>query len=117
MKTHVETISTGRVAHFISELETIYTDTQNHRVKRLIGYLHRFADALSCHHFKERGYPLGSGEIESAHKSVPQKRLKLPGACWHPDSINPMLALRILRANAWWEDFWHTRTEEILAAA
>jgi len=117
VEAHVETISTGDLAPFISELETIYTDTQNHRVKRLIGYLHRFADALSYHHFKERGYPVGSGEIESAHKSVPQKRLKLPGACWHPDSINPMLALRILRANEWWEDFWHKRTEEILAAA
>ncbi len=117
VKTHVETLSTGEVAHVISDLETIYTDTQNHRVKRLIGYLHRFAESLNYHHFKERGYPVGSGEIESAHKSVPQKRLKLPGACWHPDSINPMLALRILRANAWWEDFWHTRTEEILAAA
>jgi hypothetical protein len=117
VKAHVETIRSGEVAQFISELEEIYTTTQNHRVKRLIGYLHRFADALNYHKFKERGYPVGSGEIESAHKSVPQKRLKLPGACWHPDSINPMLALRILRAHEWWEDFWHKRAEDILAAA
>ncbi len=50
--------------------------------------------------------PIGSGEIESAHRYIPQKRLKIPGATWHPDTVNPMLALRIVRANGWWDDFW-----------
>jgi len=27
-----------------------------------------------------------------------------------------MLALRILRADDWWEDFWAQRTEKLLAA-
>jgi hypothetical protein len=58
----------------------------------------------------------GSGEIESAHKSIPQKRLKIPGAGWMSESINPMLSLRILRANEWWEDFWNQRAEEVMAA-
>ena len=62
------------------------------------------------------GYPIGSGEIESAHKSIPQKRLKIPGASWNADSIDPMLALRILRADDWWEDFWNQRNEELMAA-
>jgi hypothetical protein len=66
--------------------------------------------------FKTLGYPIGSGEIESAHKSIPQKRLKIPGASWKADSIDPMLALRILRANDWWDDFWNQRTEELMAA-
>ena len=59
---------------------------------------------------------MGSGEIESAHKSIPQKRMKLPGACWHSTSINPMLALRILWADDWWEDFWEKRAENKMAA-
>jgi len=29
--------------------------------------------------FKEKGFPIGSGEIESADQSIPQKRLKIPG--------------------------------------
>ena len=49
-----------------------------------IAYLTRFEDAVDYDHFKELGYPIGSGEVESAHRSIPQKRLKLPGACWHP---------------------------------
>jgi hypothetical protein len=27
-----------------------------------------------------------------------------------------MLALRILRADDWWDDFWNDRTEKLLAA-
>ncbi|WP_300464334.1 hypothetical protein, partial [Desulfobacula sp.] len=29
---------------------------------------------------KKTTYPIGSGEIESAHKSIPQKKLKISGA-------------------------------------
>lgn len=71
----------------------------------MIGYIKRFRDAINYSELKEKDYPIGSGEIESAHKSVPQKRLKIPGATWNPTSIDPMLALRVLRADDWWEDF------------
>jgi hypothetical protein len=76
------------------------------RVRRLAGYLERFRDCVHYDAYRERGVPIGSGEVESAHRSIPQKRMKLPGACWHPDSVNPMLALRVLRANKWWREFW-----------
>jgi len=66
---------------------------------------------MNYNDFRADGYPVGSGEIESTHKSVPQKRLELPGACRHPDSINPMSALRILRADNWWNEFWEKRIE------
>jgi hypothetical protein len=32
--------------------------------------------------------------------------MKIPGAIWHPDTVNPMPALRVIRANDWWDDFW-----------
>jgi len=49
-------------------------------------------------------------------KSIPQKRLKIPGAGWKEESINPMLSLRIVRADDWWEDFWYQRTQALMAA-
>ena len=55
-------------------------------------------------------------ELESAHKSIPPKRMKLSGACWHPERINPMLSLRVLRANGWWDDFWENSMNQKLAA-
>ena len=54
----------------------------------------------------ERGLPIGSGEIESAHRYVIQERLKLPGAWWTPPNVEAMLALRLNRANREWGDYW-----------
>jgi hypothetical protein len=102
----LDRISQGHVKEILEELKTQNATEPNDRLRRFISYLHRFEDAVDYDRFKQLGYPIGSGEVESAHKSVPQKRLKLPGASWHPDSINPMLALRIIRANGWWNDYW-----------
>jgi hypothetical protein len=38
------------------------------------------------------GLPIGSGEIESAHRYGAQKRLKLPGAWWRVEHAEHMLA-------------------------
>jgi len=54
----------------------------------------------------QRGLPIGSGEIESAHRYVIQERLKRPGAWWTPDPVEAMLALRLNRANREWESYW-----------
>ncbi len=54
----------------------------------------------------ERDLPIGSGEIESAHRYIIQQRLKLPGAWWTQENARAMLALRIIRANGLWDDYW-----------
>jgi hypothetical protein len=53
-----------------------------------------------------KGLPLGSGAIERAHRYVIQQRLKLPGAWWTADPVEPLLALRVVRANEDWEKYW-----------
>ena len=50
--------------------------------------------------------PIGSGEIESAHRYVIQQRLKLAGAWWNEETAAHMLALRTLRANGEWHQYW-----------
>lgn len=50
--------------------------------------------------------PIGSGEIESAHRYVIQQRLKLAGAWWTEATAAAMLALRTLRANGEWQQYW-----------
>ena len=51
--------------------------------------------------------PIGSGEAESAHRFVIQKRLKLPGVWWNPVNAQAMLNLRVLRANLCWQRYWN----------
>ena len=52
------------------------------------------------------GLPIGSGEVESAHRYVIQIRLKVAGAWWKIENARSMLALRILRANGDWDKYW-----------
>lgn len=111
----LRSISRGDVEIVLNELKDLNVTETNDRLRQLIGYIGRFKEAMNYNKFKADDYPIGSGEIESAHKSIPQERLKIPGAGWKEESINPMLALRILRANDWWEDFWTQRTEKLLA--
>ena len=58
----------------------------------------------------DAGLPIGSGEIESGHRSVIQKRLKISGAWWTVDNANSMLALRTLRINGHWRKYWGNGT-------
>jgi hypothetical protein len=58
------------------------------------------------------GLPIGSGEIESAHRYVVQQRLKRPGAWWTPANAEAMLALRLVRANDQWADYWRSQDKQ-----
>lgn len=83
------------------------------RVRQLIAHLTRFSDAVHYDAFKDKGYPVGSGEVESAHRMLPQPRLKKPGTWWLPQNIDGILALRVIRQNGWWDDFWsHMRSSD-----
>lgn len=102
---HMVRLDLGRVDDVLTELAA-HKGRGKTRVIRLHGYLTRFKSCVDYDDAKRAGLPIGSGEVESAHRTIPQKRMKLPGAWWHPDFVNPMLALRVLRANDWWSDFW-----------
>jgi hypothetical protein len=57
----------------------------------------------------EKGLPIGSGEIESAHRYAIQKRLKIAGSWWLLEHAEAMLAIRTNRANDHWEHYWQFR--------
>ncbi|MFZ0211037.1 MAG: hypothetical protein WAL59_33845, partial [Roseiarcus sp.] len=56
------------------------------------------------------GLPIGSGEIESAHRYIAQLRLNLkrPGAWWRVEQAEYRLALRINRRNGDWKVYGAT---------
>ncbi len=77
-------------------------------VRRCHHYLSARQDQLNYAHAIEHELPIGSGQIESAHRYVVQKRLKLPGAWWEAANAERMLALRLNRANKEWASYWTT---------
>ena len=56
--------------------------------------------------------PIGSGEVESAHRYVIQDRLKRAGAWWKLKNAKHMLALRVCRANQEWDRYWQSRRQQ-----
>jgi hypothetical protein len=59
-----------------------------------LAYLDKRLDQMNYADFKERGYPIGSGQIEGANKSVIGARMKRGGMRWSHDGINRMALLR-----------------------
>jgi len=71
-------------------------------------YLAARKDQLNYPDALAQGLPVGSGEIESAHRYVVQRRLKLAGAWWRVENAEHMIALRINRLNGDWEAYWRS---------
>jgi hypothetical protein len=75
-------------------------------VRQCHRYLSQRPDQLHYRSAIERDLPIGSGEIESAHRYIVQQRLKRPGAWWRAANAEHMLALRLNRANRQWNTYW-----------
>ena len=75
-------------------------------VRAALNYLAQRSDHLDYAGARKRGLPIGSGEIESAHRHVIQQRLKLAGCWWKETHAQIMLNLRVARANQLWNHYW-----------
>ena len=84
-------------------------ERRDDRLRLAAGYFQRNADAVAYAEYRANGWSTASSEVESCHNSIVQPRLKIGGAFWHPDNVDNILALRVLKANGWWQDYW---TEE-----
>jgi len=75
-------------------------------VRVCLRYLKNHLEHLDYQTAIAAGLPIGSGEIESGHRTVIQSRLKISGAWWAVENAAKMLALRVTRANGEWESYW-----------
>ena len=91
-----------------NHLEPAQTAEEQAPVRKCWRYLSQRQDQLDYEAAIRQGLPIGSGEIESAHRYIIQKRLKLPGAWWNETNAEHMLALRLNRANGEWHSYWAT---------
>ena len=78
-------------------------------VRRCYRYLDNRRNQLDYAKAIAHGLPIGSGEVESAHRYVIQRRLKLPGAWWKEENAADMLALRTNKANQNWSSYWQSK--------
>jgi hypothetical protein len=78
-----------------------------------LSYLEKRLGHMAYAEFLARGYPIGSGIVESANKLVVEARLKGSGMHWATPNVNPMLGLRAALRSGRWTQAWEQITHEL----
>jgi hypothetical protein len=111
----LEKLEAGGSAVVVSELERAWEasgpdeESRNDTLRLEAAYFSRNQDAVAYASYRDQGWSTASSEVESGHRHVVQARVKISGAWWHPDHVDDILALRMLKANGWWDEYWQTR--------
>ena len=86
----------GSLSAILRNIRLLYprADALPDPVRKAILYLFHNRRRMRYHLFREAGYPIGSGTVESACKLVVQQRLKQSGMRWSRHGAQAMLALR-----------------------
>jgi hypothetical protein len=73
-----------------------YNEKTESKKRILINYYTTNIERMRYKNFTDNGLIIGSGAIESAHKSVLQSRLKLSGQHWSKEGLQQMAQLRVV---------------------
>lgn len=110
MENQKEALKENRTGETLDELRPFLESDQICDANAPIRVAHRYmTNRLGQFNYQNAlaaGLPIGSGEVESAHRYVIQIRLKLSGAWWKIENARSMLALRVCRINGDWEKYW-----------
>jgi hypothetical protein len=82
-----------------------------------LAYFEKRRAQITYADFRQQGYPIGSGAVESANKLVVEARLKGSGMHWDRASVNPMVCLRDLLCSNRWATAWPAIWRAHLAAS
>jgi hypothetical protein len=72
----------------------------------LLNFLAANLERINYRRFKWLGFCIGSGAMESLHRTGVQCRLKLPGAVWTPEASTAQFNLRMVTIADRWRAFW-----------
>ena len=74
-------------------------------IERERKYFATHASRMSYQAIAQRGWPIGSGAVESACRQK-QCRFKRPGQFWTPEGLRHLCALDEARRNHHWDQLW-----------
>ena len=92
----------SRVLKVIKNIQKL-AGNNNKKAQKLIAYYQTNKDRMDYQQYKQMGCGIiGSRAIESAHRTVIQKRMKLSGQRWSKQGAQNMLNLRVMNKNQQW---------------
>jgi len=99
----------GQVQTVIEAIEALtegLSSKDQEEVQTQAGYFRNNARRMQYQEFREEGYPLGSGTVESGCKNLVTRRMKGPGMRWSRNGAQNMLALRAEYLSNRWDEAW-----------
>lgn len=108
LETAISKIKESRIHEVVEELKP-YVEAAHYKekpIKNFVTYVENRPQQFDYKNAIDAGLPIGSGEIESANKSLIQQRIKIPGAWWKLENADYLIALRAMIANGHWENYW-----------
>ena len=103
---HLSEHDEGAAAEFLDLLTSDTALPQDDPLLRLIGYADAYKDRADYPTYRQRGMQIGSGAMESLHRSASQMRLKLAGARWTAEQATAVLKARLMMLAGQWDAFW-----------
>ena len=77
----------GHIADLIDACQQLFVLTPHEEIRLAIHYFETHKERMRYAYFRQQGYQIGSGTIESAAKQIGLMRLKVPGATWNEESV------------------------------
>ena len=100
----LDSITTGKVDEAIKYVEASKPEKIPDRIVNLHTYLTNNRERIDYKYYKEKGYYIGSGAIESGNKMVIQQRMKQSGMRWSINGGQYIAALRTKHESNKWDD-------------
>ncbi len=111
VKRRLNHLAKGKVDLVISSLSKLSSSNPEvvENIEGNITYFTNNKERMRYNEYREKGYHIGSGIIESACKHVVGQRLKQAGMTWSVEGADAIIQLRILWKNGEWDTFWKNR--------
>ncbi len=91
----------------INGFEQIAANSNNkEEILKRLNYFKNHRERMRYLHFRKNGYPIGSGAIEGACKSLVKQRTGLSGQRWSPDGALNILWIRALIDDGLHDQYW-----------
>ena len=111
-------ISEGNIASYIMELQTEMQSgrwkkkSHQEKFEKVITYFKNHSQYMKYDEYLLKGYPIGTGVIESACGHLVKDRMELSGARWGIDGAESVLRLRSVVKSGDWDEYWNFFTDQ-----
>lgn len=108
----------GKVGTYIMELQKEMSSSkwklkQRGTFLKVIKYLQNHKEYMRYDQYLSRGYPIGTGVVESACSHIVKNRMEISGARWGINGAESILRLRSIVKSNDWDKYWEFWTQNV----